>query len=151
MKEKIHPSLIQHGVRLFALPQTANVKQASTLMAIEDVGCVLVMHKGKLVGVFTERDLIKRAVAKGINMDTTSLKEVMTANPVTIDPDKTASDAINLMESNQFRHLPVVRDSGEILAVLSIKDLYGHMHRQLEIGINQRESFIFGNAYGIAC
>jgi CBS domain-containing protein len=84
------------------------------------VGAVLVLEGERLVGVFTERDVL-RAVAHGLTPEAT-VGEWMTRGPETIEPDETAEHAAVLMIHGGFRHLPVV-DAGKVVGILSIRDL----------------------------
>jgi CBS domain-containing protein len=92
-------------------------------MAELNVGAIPVVDsEGRIVGIFTERDLLKRVVAKEIPL-TTPIKEVMTRNPVTITPDATLEEAKELMAKIKARHLPVVDDSGKLQGVVSLSDI----------------------------
>ena len=84
------------------------------------VGAVLVLDGERLVGVFTERDVL-RAVALGLTVEAT-VGDWMTHGPETIEPDETVEHAAVLMIHGGFRHLPVV-DAGKVLGILSIRDL----------------------------
>ena len=106
---------------LTALPQ-ATVRQAALLMAGNNTGAVLVVENEALLGIFTERDVVFRVIAQGLDTDTTPLAAVMTATPVTVEPERTYGHALQLMYERGFRHLPVVSDGGRILGVFSVRD-----------------------------
>jgi CBS domain-containing protein len=89
-------------------------------MVAKDVGAVLVFDDGRLVGILTERDVL-RAVADGIGEDTL-VRDRMTANPETLDATDSTDHAAVLMIHGGFRHLPVV-EGGEVVGMLSIRDL----------------------------
>ena len=95
---------------------------ADAVRSMDDrrVGAVLVLEGERLVGVFTERDVL-RAVAHGLTPEAT-VGEWMTHGPETIEPDETAEHAAVLMIHGGFRHLPVV-DAGKVVGILSIRDL----------------------------
>ena len=86
-------------------------------MAARHIGAVLVMAEGRLVGIFTERDMVNRVAAVGRDPDATKLDEVMTAAPRTIEQAAPALAALRVMQNGQFRHLPVMRD-GRLVAEL---------------------------------
>ena len=92
---------------LLAGPQTT-VREAANSMVARGVGAVLVVEGDSLLGIFTERDIVFRVVACGLDSAATPIGEVMTANPKTIAPDKSFGLAMLLMHENGFRHLPVV-------------------------------------------
>jgi CBS domain-containing protein len=95
---------------------------AARMMWHQQTGSLLVMEGDSLTGIVTERDVL-RVVAEGSDPKATSLREVMSKNPVTISPDTKLRDAANIMFNHWFRHLPVVDDSGEVCGILSLRDL----------------------------
>jgi CBS domain-containing protein len=86
------------------------VSDASSMMQTRNVGAVLVIADGKLMGIFTERDAVFRVIAKGLDPTTTRLADVMTVEPITLSPEKSYGHALLLMQENGFRHLPVVQN-----------------------------------------
>jgi CBS domain-containing protein len=102
---------------LKAAPKTL-VNKAAKLMAARNVGAVLVMEDDHLVGILTERDIVFRVVAKGLDAEATPLSEVMTKAPHTVDPEKPLGYALLVMQENGFRHLPVVQD-GKPIGIVS--------------------------------
>ncbi len=107
-----------NGQEIVEMPGTATVRESGRVMTERNVGSVLVTHEGQLLGIFTERDALRIFVATRRNADLSELRDVMTREPVTIDPDTSVTDALKLMNDNGFRHLPVVKD-GQILGVVS--------------------------------
>jgi CBS domain-containing protein len=89
------------------------------------------MNKDVLEGIFTERDMVNRVVADGLDPDMTPLSKVMTANPDTIGASASALDALKAMNDRSYRHLPVV-DEGRIVGVVSTRDFYGEEKAQEE-------------------
>jgi CBS domain-containing protein len=102
------------------------VADAIELMRRERVGCVLVCEGGKLVGIFTERDLTRRVLA-GQKPLTVLVSEVMTPEPVVVQPNQTIGRAIELMEEGGYRHLPVVDAQKRALGVLSVKRIVHYL------------------------
>jgi CBS domain-containing protein len=86
------------------------VARAAKLMAAKGVGALLVVERGELLGIFTERDALMRVIAPGLDPRTTSLADVMTRAPKTIGPQESFGRALLVMHENNFRHLPVVED-----------------------------------------
>lgn len=104
------------------LSSTQTVAEAVALLRKEQVGCLLICEDHKLVGIFTERDLMRRILAPGKPL-TLPLAECMTPNPTAVDPKESISTAIARMESGGYRHLPVVDEMGRPQGVLSVKQI----------------------------
>jgi len=105
---------------LTASPQTT-VSDAAKLMAQKNAGAVLVVADEVLLGIFTERDVVFRVIAKGRDAKTTMLSEVMTAKPKTLAPGKSYGHALLLMQENGFRHVPVV-ENGHAIGIISSRN-----------------------------
>ncbi len=107
------------------LPPSATVKHACQCMRDRRVGAVLVTRDDRqIVGIFTGRDAVARVLAEGKDPAKTSLAEVMTREPDTMAPGKTAIDALRLMQARGYRHLPVVKN-GQVVGVVSRGDFRG--------------------------
>jgi signal-transduction protein with cAMP-binding, CBS, and nucleotidyltransferase domain len=98
---------------------TQTVADAVQLMRDKRVGCVLVCEGRRVVGIFTERDLLRRVLAAGLPLST-SVADCMTPDPVTVQPRDPISVAIRWMQKGGYRHLPVVVD-GKPIGILSVK------------------------------
>jgi len=91
-------------------------------MVERNIGAVPVLDNGQLVGIFSERDLMKRVVAEGRDPRTTSLAEVMTDDPLTISLNEELGNCMSVMRRNNFRHLPVCHE-GKLVAMVSLRDI----------------------------
>ncbi len=98
------------------------VLETVRVMVEQNIGAVPVLHKGKLVGIFTERDLMKRVVAAGRDPRSTCLAEVMTHDPLTIGMNEDLSQCMALMRMHGFRHLPVCHE-GLLIGMVSLRDI----------------------------
>ncbi|HWK47448.1 MAG TPA: CBS domain-containing protein [Stellaceae bacterium] len=143
MFRRIVPDLVRDQM-LTELHPTTFVSDAASIMAERNIGAVMVCQDGRLVGIFTERDVVKRVVAHGLQPTTTRLAEVMTANPDTVSPDEAPHRALEMMRSRGYRHLPVV-DAGRVVGMCSIRDLYAAIAEDLEADLKQRDEFIMGS------
>jgi CBS domain-containing protein len=103
-----------------------SVADAVALMRRYHVGCVLVCSAGRLVGLFTERDLLRRVLAAGLPL-TLTVAECMTPDPVVVDPKDSIRAAVRRMEEGGYRHLPVVDESGRPVGVLSVKRIVHYL------------------------
>lgn len=112
------------GQEVAASPKNTTVVEAARLMKQRQVGALMVVEDGKLIGIFTERDALIRVVAEGRDARTTEIGEVMTRNPQAIHPDKPFADALRMMHECRFRHVPVVED-GRPIGMVSARDALG--------------------------
>lgn len=146
MQHRIVPDLVRDQT-LASLPPSASVRDAARIMAERHVGAVLVAVDGRLQGIFTERDVLARVVAAGLDPDETALGGVMTPNPDTVGPNDSPLQALRRMSEAGYRHLPVV-DGADMVGIVSIRDLYAAVNRELAEDLQQREAFIFDTGYG---
>ncbi len=146
MPTQIIPDIVNNQ-ELYELSQSHTARDAAKLMAKVHISAVLVVADGKLLGIVTERDLTARIVALGANPDETPLSEIMTQDPDTLEPTDAPLDALELMRTRGYRHLPVV-SSGVVVGMVSIRDLYAATKKQLEEDVRQREAFMFDTGYG---
>jgi len=113
---------IIEGRPLYHAASTESVRDVARRMAEWNVGAIAIVDGGKLVGVFSERDLMTRVVAAGLDPDATPIGTVMTKNIGVAEPVENIDDALGKMYSLKCRHLPVV-DSGKLIGMLSLRDL----------------------------
>lgn len=110
------------GKPLFHAEPQENVRDVARRMTDKNVGALAVLQRGTLVGVFSERDIMARVVAPGLDPERTMIENVMTRDIVVGDPAENLEDALTKMHSLGCRHLPVVKD-GHLLGMISIRDL----------------------------
>lgn len=118
------------------------VLAAAILMNERGTGSVLVMENDQLVGIFTERDLMRRVVAMVKDPASTPLREVMTTALVTCTPEASVSDCGTLMSERRIRHLPVL-EHDQVTGVITTGDLLAHELKEKDAVIQQLESFVF--------
>ena len=99
-----------------------SVRAAVKEMSAHVCSSILICEGGRLVGIFTERDLLARVVAEGLDPDRTKLDEVMSADPDRIEGGEPVIEAIRRMDEFNYRHLPVM-ENGRVLGVVSLRDL----------------------------
>jgi CBS domain-containing protein len=106
---------------LFSIEPTTTVAEAATVMGERRIGSALVMEDDRLLGIFTERDIVR---ALGTHFDAAGhpVSEWMTADPVTVPPSTPAEEALGTMLARGFRHLPVA-DGDSVLGIVSMRDL----------------------------
>ncbi len=106
---------------LITAEPSSTVAEAATIMGERHAGSTLVMEGGKLVGIFTERDIV-RALSQDFDAPGHAISHWMTRDPRTIEPSASVEDALQTMFAGGFRHLPVAQGD-EILGVVSMRDL----------------------------
>ncbi len=114
----------------------ATVRDAACVMTRANCGSVLIMElPDTLLGILTERDLMTRVLARGLDPERTTAREVMTPNPICVPPETPVSDAVVLMLERGFRHLPLLAGT-KILGVFSVRDA---LPREIGAALNQAE------------
>ncbi|WP_080057134.1 CBS domain-containing protein [Spirosoma aerolatum] len=128
---------------LYSVSSDQTVLTALELMADKNIGAVLVVDKGALTGIFSERDYARKIVLKGRHSDDTKIADVMTANVITIAPDQSLEECMRIMSDKHIRHLPVM-DKGELVGIISINDVVTAIIRDQKTRIDSLESYISG-------
>ena len=107
---------------LFAVRKHATVSEAARTMTENNVGIVAVLEDDRLIGVFSERDAVRRVMEKGLDPTTTHVEQVMTRDLLVADEHQDYQTAMRTMDQANIRHLPVVRGN-QVVSMLSIRDL----------------------------
>jgi len=107
---------------VYARPEDTVLNVVKRMAELHIGALPVVDSKGRLIGIFTERDLLKRVVAKELPL-TTKVGDVMTPNPITVKPATTIREALEKLKKIKARHLPVVDDDGNLIGIISIKDI----------------------------
>jgi CBS domain-containing protein len=116
------PGMHEHRA-LAVVNDQLTVAETATMMAAQGIGAVVALRDGGMSGIFTERDLLVKVAAAGLDAASTQVADVMTTDVATITVDDTVEAAVAKMRDGGFRHLPVVDGSGEPFAMLSLRDL----------------------------
>jgi CBS domain-containing protein len=103
-----------------------SVAEAVALMRQENVGCLLVCQDGRVIGIFTERDLMRRVLTQGKPL-TLPVGQFMTHDPVIVHPKDPIGVAVRRMEEGGYRHLPVVDEHGQVVGILSVKRIVHYL------------------------
>lgn len=103
------------------------ILEVVALMRDHHAGCVLVVRAGKLKGIFTERDVMLRVVADGLDPAKTAVRRVMTPSPETLRPTDSIAFALNLMSLGGYRHIPLVDKAGAPVGTVSVKDIVTYL------------------------
>ena len=126
---------------VYTIAPTASVLEAVRLMAEKNIGGLLVLEGGNVVGVVTERDLVRKAFLLAKSTQDTPVLEVMTSQVMYVSPERTSEECMALMTENRFRHLPVL-DQGKLAGLVSIGDLVKDVISEQKFIIEQLEHYI---------
>ena len=129
------------GDTVYSIAPDARVYEALKLMAEKEVGALVVLADGTLAGILSERDYARKVILHGKSSHDIPVREIMTANVVTVNPGQTVDQCMALMTSKRIRHLPVV-EGDRLIGVLSIGDLVKEVIAEQEATIRQLESYI---------
>ena len=140
MSVTVRQMLTGRGPIISVRPATT-VFEALQRMAEHNVGAVLVMSDGRLVGIFTERDYARKVALRGLNSKYTLIGELMTGRLVTVDQSWTADQCMALMTEHHIRHLPVV-EGDRVLGVVSIGDAVKAVVDEQHFVIGQLTNYI---------
>ena len=135
--------LARKGTDVVSIAPTASVLEAAQLMNERSVGGVLVVDEaGALLGIFTERDILRRVVAANLSPETTKVADVFTRDVVTCIPETSVDECGAIMSNRRVRHLPVV-DARGLHGVVTIGDLLAHRLSDQETTIQHLNSYVF--------
>ena len=118
------------------------VAAAARKMRDNKVGALMVMKNDTLSGIFTERDLMSRVVAEGLDPEKVKVSEAMTSSIATVPLETPIREAANIMSQNRIRHLPVFEE-GKLYGVISVGDILAWKLREQEFTLHQLEDYFF--------
>ncbi len=134
-QDRVEQSLMEDTVsqlqprQAIALTPAATVKQAIDLLLSHDIGAVVIVDDdGKLLGIFSERDLLTKVASPTVDHMARPVRDFMTPNPATVRPTDTLAFVLHQMDVGGYRHLPVLKD-GQPLGMISVRDMLHHMTR----------------------
>ena len=139
--------LNQKSGEIWSVTPDATVYDAVALMAGKNVGALVVLQEGKLVGIVSERDYTRKVMLRGKKSRETAVQEIMSTQLTTVDPKESVDDCLRFMTDKRVRHLPVV-ENGELRGVISIGDLVKHVISVQSAALQQLESYISGGYTG---
>ncbi len=141
---KVQDILQSKGSEVVKIQQDATVVEAAILMNSKRIGALAVMKADRLVGIFSERDLLTRVIAVGKDPGRTPVSEVMTTQVRVCEPNTSLDECSADMTRNKIRHLPVVDDQGQLLGVLSTGDILARQFADQEATIHFMHEYIRG-------
>jgi CBS domain-containing protein len=136
---------IVHNRDLFSVEETDSVADVARQMAELHVGAILVLNRGSLRGLFSERDLMRRVVLERLDPERTPVSDVMSRDLATIDEQASIEDAMEMMRRCNCRHLPVLRE-GRVVAFLSMRDVMNYELERKTEELHHMRAYIHGSA-----
>lgn len=146
MEAPIKSILKRKGGEVFAVTAKATVTEAVHLMNEKNIGAVAIMEGDELLGIFTERDVLRRVIDGGLNADTTPVSEVMTKQLAFVRPESSVGEAMAVVNAKGCRHLPVMEGS-KLVGIISTRDLINAVLDGQEHQITELMQYISGG-YG---
>lgn len=126
---------------IFSVEPDTIVYKAIELMSEKNIGGLLITENGKLVGIFTERDYARKLILKGKSSKDTTIGELMTKNPFTVNSESGIEECMQIMSDKRFRHLPVV-DNDRLTGIISIGDVVRFIIEEQKSIIEHLEGYI---------
>jgi CBS domain-containing protein len=146
-KETVRSILEAKGRAVWSVAPDARVLDAVAILAEKDIGALVVLSGGRLVGMFSERDYARKLVLQGKTSKDTKVSEVMSVQVYSVDAAQTVDDCMRLMTQHRIRHLPVLEDD-VLIGVVSIGDLVNAIISAQAQTIQQLSSYISGKYPG---
>ena len=135
--------LTHKGTQVWSISPDATVFDAIQLMADKNIGALLVIEGGKLVGIMTERDYTRKVALKGKSSKQTPVREIVSGQIIHATPEHTVEECMRLMTEHRVRHLPVI-EGENILGIVSIGDLVNWIISAQTTTIQQLQAYISG-------
>jgi CBS domain-containing protein len=120
--DTVRTILESKGQEAVTIAPNDTVYQAVAEMARAEVGALMVVAKGELVGIISERDYARKVILQGRSSVETLVQEIMTASPITVTLSHTVDECLRIIDEKSIRHLPVV-DGGELKGIVTVRDL----------------------------
>ncbi len=129
------------GNVVWTVPPNTTVLGALTLMAEKNVGALVVTLEEKVLGIISERDYARKVALRGKSSRDTSVREIMTSDPVCVSPDQSIEECMEIMNNRHVRHLPVL-ENNRLAGMITIRDAIKAVIAEKEHTIEQLESYI---------
>jgi CBS domain-containing protein len=140
---KVKDILDFKGNAVYHVAPDVTVYHAIEVMCEKNIGGLVIIENGKMVGIFTERDYARKLILKGRSSKDTLIRDLMTTKVFTVTPDTSIEQCMRMMSDKKFRHLPV-EENGELVGVISISDVVRSVINEQKSIIEHLEQYIAG-------
>lgn len=125
---------------IIKVPSTVTITEAAGIMNGKNIGSILISEGNKIIGIMTERDILRKVVAVGKNCEDTNVKEIMTSSLITIDSEDTLEKANELMAKNKIRRLVVI-ENNNIVGIITIRDVAERLRYSSAMRLTRSEEY----------
>ena len=143
---KVLDVLKSKGNNIWSVTSQEIAYKALEIMADKDIGALLVIDEGQLVGIFSERDYARKVILKGKSSKETTVGELMTTPVLSISPDKSIEECMALMTVARNRHMPVI-EAGKLVGMVSIGDVVNVIIAKQKLEIDDLKNYVTGSGY----
>jgi CBS domain-containing protein len=143
---KVHRILRAKGNKILSISPDISVYNALEIMVENNVSSLVVVEDENLVGIFTERDYARKVILKGKASKDTTIGEIMSVNVITVTPDSTIDECMQIMTGKFIRHIPVL-ENGKMVGIVSIGDLVKYIIEEQKFIIENMEHYIVGDRF----
>jgi len=135
-------SSLAESQKVVTLSPSATVAEAAEKMASNKIGSIVVTNNGQILGIFTERDLLNRVVAKRLDVNKMQIQEVMSKQVETISVHETVQSCFSKMEKTKCRHLPIVDDAKHVVGMVTMRNILESLVKEIQEENGQLKKYI---------
>ncbi|WP_298708313.1 CBS domain-containing protein [Chitinophaga sp.] len=141
---RVRDILVGKGHAVYSVHPDSTVYEALKVLVDRNVGALTVVDNEHFMGIFSERDYARRVILKGRASKETTIREIMTEHPITVNDDETIENCMCKMTDKRIRHLPVVDAGGRLIGIVSIGDVVKYIMDEQKHIIENLECYITG-------
>ncbi len=134
----------EKGRNTHTIGATNTVFEAVCKMVHHNLGALVVVESGQVIGIITERDYLRKVAVEGRSSKSTFVAEIMTKDPICIRPNVNANHCLKLMADHSIRHIPVLEE-GTLIGVIAVRDIVNHLAREKDQTIDELTHYIQGS------
>lgn len=141
---KVRNILESKGHTIFSIRPDQTVYEALEVLVAKNIGALVVMENNHFIGIFSERDYARKVILRGKASRETTVRDIMSEHPVSVHPDDSIEECMEVMTDKRIRHLPVLDEEGQLTGILSIGDVVKFIIDEQKYIIENMEGYICG-------